>query len=121
VTLDPVTAAARRQNALDAIADDLERWGLPPDGCRPRAARLLDVIAAHGYALPVTADHAPLTGSGSTEEGRRRARELFEATRRAGQQPPDPAAAAPAAPGAYPSDPPGFRHRPDDVTKGGQP
>jgi hypothetical protein len=83
MTLDLVTAAARRQLTLDTIAAELVGWGCPPDYAPDRARHLLDVVALYGYALPTALADVPATrGPGSTDEGRARARQLFADARR---------------------------------------
>lgn len=80
--LDPPAAAARRQNTLDELAELLTAWGCPTDTARARAQVLLHAVTGHGYALPVALTDAPtLHGTGSTEEGRRRARVIATNTR----------------------------------------
>jgi hypothetical protein len=77
---DPVSRAAKRQNLLDAIADDLAGWGCPSDVAPARAQHLLLVAEQHGWSLPTTSA-PPLSGRGSTDEGRARARRAFAQTR----------------------------------------
>ncbi len=104
-TLDAPAAAARRQHALDRMVEDLVGWGCPLEHAEPRARQLLDRVLDVGYSLPVALDGAPLTGHGSTPEGRARAREVFEAARRARHA---AAAGGPGAPnrgGQVPQDP----------------
>jgi len=79
VTADPVTRAARRQNVLDRLAEHLTGWGCPPDTAVTRAGLLLHEVESHGWTLP-TADAPPLTGRGSTAEGRARARRIARHT-----------------------------------------
>jgi hypothetical protein len=93
--LDPPAAAARRQYVIDRVVEDLVDWGCPPGTAEHRARQLLDHVAAAGYTLPVALQGAPPAGGGSTEEGRRAARAVFEATRRQGHAPPDSALGAP--------------------------
>ena len=77
---DPVTRAARRQSLFDRITEHLTAWGCPPEFAASRAATLLHVVEVHGWALPVV-DAPPLTGRGSTQEGRDRARQILLNTR----------------------------------------
>lgn len=77
--LDPPAAAARRQWALDRMVEDLIEWGCPLDSAPGRARQLLDHVLLVGYALPTVLQPAPGRGGGSTEEGRKAARAVFEA------------------------------------------
>jgi hypothetical protein len=65
--IDPVLLAARRQNALDRIAELLDDWGSPHP--RTRAIAILEAVTDCGYRLP-GADEIPLRGPGSTPQGR---------------------------------------------------
>jgi hypothetical protein len=67
IMIDPVLRAARRQNALDRIAELLDGWGSPHP--RTRAVAILEAVTDSGYRLP-GADDVPLRGPGSTPEGR---------------------------------------------------
>jgi len=69
---DPVTRAARRQNATDRVAEHLVEWGCPADSAAPRAALILDTIEQQGWRP--AGEAPPLVGRGSTDEGRARAR-----------------------------------------------
>src|SRR3954451_14735573 len=73
---DPVARAARRQNTVDRLAEQLTDWGCPPDLAHPRADGLLLLVEAHGWQLPAH-DAPPLRGRGSTDEARARARQLL--------------------------------------------
>jgi hypothetical protein len=89
--LDPPAAAARRQWALDRMVESLVGWGCPLESAPHRAQQLLDHVLDVGYALPTVLQGPPARGGGSTEEGRRAARAVFEAAlrgRRAGTQQP---------------------------------
>jgi hypothetical protein len=77
---DPVTRAAKRQNVIDRLAEQLAEWGCPPDTAATRAGALLFVVESHGWSLPTVAA-PPLSGRGSTAEGRFRARRSFEQAR----------------------------------------
>lgn len=77
---DPVSRAAKRQNVLDRIAEQLTDWGCPPEPAVTRAGALLFLVEQHGWSLP-TVDAPPLSGRGSTDEGRARARLVLEHTR----------------------------------------
>jgi hypothetical protein len=77
---DPVSRAAKRQNLLDRLAEHLTEWGCPPDVAPARVGALLVIVEEHGWTLP-TVDAPPLSGRGSTEEGRARARRIVEHTR----------------------------------------
>jgi hypothetical protein len=72
MTVDPVTRAARRQTLLDRLAEQLTDWGCPTDLVAPRALGLLHQVEQAGWLLPTSAT-PPLTGRGSTPEGRARA------------------------------------------------
>jgi hypothetical protein len=72
MTADPVTRAARRQTLLDRLAEHLTEWGCPADLVAPRALGLLHEVESAGWLLPTSAT-PPLTGRGSTPEGRARA------------------------------------------------
>jgi hypothetical protein len=74
---DPVTRAAKRQNLVDRLAEHLASWGCPNDLAPERARQLLLEVEAHGWTLPTIAA-PPLTGRGSTPEGRARARRALE-------------------------------------------
>jgi hypothetical protein len=74
---DPVTRAAKRQNLVDRLAEHLTAWGCPTDAATPRAQQLLLEVEQHGWTLPTIAA-PPLTGRGSTPEGRARARRALE-------------------------------------------
>jgi hypothetical protein len=67
IMIDPVLRAARRQNALDRIAELLDDWGSPHP--RTRAVAILEAVTDCGYRLP-GADEVPLRGPGSTPQGR---------------------------------------------------
>lgn len=77
---DPVARAARRQNLLDELVRELEAWGCPTDSAKIRAGHLLMIAERHGWTLPA-ADAPPLTGRGSTLEGRERARRIMANSR----------------------------------------
>jgi hypothetical protein len=77
---DPVTRAARRQNLIDRLAEHLTEWGCPADTAPTRAGALLITVEAGGWSLP-TIDAPPLSGRGSTDEGRERARLTLAHTR----------------------------------------
>lgn len=77
--IDPVTRAARRQNAIDRVAELLTDWGCPPDTTPGRAALILETIEQQGWR--VEAEAPPLQGRGSTDEGRARARRVLFHTR----------------------------------------
>jgi hypothetical protein len=78
----PAAAAVRQQTTVDALAAELVSWGCPADTALDRARQLLDVVLAHGYALPVAlTDGPPARGVRSTREGRAHARRVFDQTR----------------------------------------
>jgi hypothetical protein len=75
-------AAIRQQGTVDTLAGELTSWGCPADTVLDRARHLLDVVLAHGYALPAAlTDAPPSRGDRSTREGRARARRVFDQTR----------------------------------------
>jgi hypothetical protein len=76
---DPVSRAAKRQNVLDRLGELLTDWGCPTDAATTRAVALLHEVEQAGWSLP-TADAPPLTGRGSTPEGRERARRVLAQT-----------------------------------------
>lgn len=71
--------AARRQNALDRIAELLDEWG--NDTPQTRAVAILEAVTECGYRLPGVDTATSLRGPGSTIAGRARARQLFAETR----------------------------------------
>lgn len=73
---DPVTRAAKRQNLIDRLAEHLVEWGCPADSAPTRAGALLITVEAGGWSLP-SVDAPPLSGRGSTDEGRARARRIM--------------------------------------------
>jgi len=75
MTADPVTRTARRQNLLDRLAEHLTDWGCPADAAATRSLSLLHEVEAHGWQLP-NVDAPPLSGRGSTPEGRAKARRI---------------------------------------------
>lgn len=77
---DPVSRAAKRQNAIDRLAEHLTGWGCPADVAPTRAGALLIEVESHGWSLP-TVDAPPLSGRGSTDEGRANARRVLFHTR----------------------------------------
>jgi hypothetical protein len=77
---DPVTRAAKRQNLADRLAEHLAGWGCPPDSASARAQQLLLEVESHGWSLPTVAA-PPLSGRGSTDEGRAHARRVLFHTR----------------------------------------
>jgi hypothetical protein len=77
--VDPVTRAARRQNATDRVAELLTSWGCPDDSAAPRAALIIDTIEQQGWRP--AGEAPPLVGRGSTDEGRARARRVAANTR----------------------------------------
>lgn len=77
---DPVSRAAKRQNLLDRIAEHLTEWGCPSDSVATRAGALLYLAEQHGWSLP-TSTAPPRYGRGSTDEGRARARRMYEQLR----------------------------------------
>jgi hypothetical protein len=100
---DPVSRAAKRQNLIDAIAEHLTDWGCPTDTAATRAGGLLLLAEQHGWTLP-TVVAPPLTGRGSTDEGRARARRIM-ANARAG------CTCSPSAPGWLQAQPAGMHPR----------
>jgi hypothetical protein len=77
--LDPITRTARRQTAIDRVAEHLVEWGAPPEHAPDRALLVLETLEAAGWHLAPWLDDTPLRGRGSTPEGRARARrELAE-------------------------------------------
>lgn len=75
-------AAIRQQGTVDTLAGELTSWGCPTAAALDRARHLLDVVLAHGYALPAAlTDAPPLRGERSTREGRAHARRVFDQTR----------------------------------------
>ena len=76
---NPIARAARRQNAVDELAELLTGWGCPDAYVADRARTLLAVVESHGWRPPE--DPPPLRGPGSTDEGRARARRIAEQTR----------------------------------------
>lgn len=65
-------AAARRQNALDRVAELLDEWGSAH--AESRAVAILEAITAAGYRLPDVDPAAPYRGPGSTPAARDAAR-----------------------------------------------
>jgi hypothetical protein len=111
MTVDPVTRAARRQNLLDRLAEQLTDWGCPPDTAPVRAGGLLIIVEAGGWALP-TVDAPPIRGRGSTREGRARARAEYEAARVASR-----ATSTPSRPQDKIDGPPGYPYDPQTGTE----
>jgi hypothetical protein len=72
---DEMLRAARRQNALDRVAELLDGWGSADP--QTRAVAILEAVTAAGYRLPDLDPAAPYRGPGSTDAGRARARALF--------------------------------------------
>lgn len=68
--------AARRQNALDRVAELLAEWG--STATDTRAVAILDAVTSAGYRLPEALDDAaPYRGPGSTPQARDRAHVEF--------------------------------------------
>lgn len=67
--------AARRQNALDRVAELLDDWG--STDTQTRAVAILEAITAAGYRLPDVEPAAPFRGPGSTPAARDAARVEF--------------------------------------------